>query len=93
MKQREHFILDFVRRNPGATGLEIYDALEHKWRSESRLAKWLGDSFLAELIAPKLGSMYVILLRLEDKQAIRSEWGKPTPQRRGYRPRHYWIAT
>lgn len=80
--------LEFIRRNPGATGAQIWMELQRN----SRSARWFGpDSFWTALLGPSSGTTYVILAQLETDGIIRSHWGEPTLERRGRRPRHYYL--
>jgi hypothetical protein len=81
-------IIEIVRANPGATGYDIHCALT----ARSKCAEWFGpDAFITQLFGANLGKMYVVLHQLESDRVLRSEWGRPTPERGGRRPRHYWV--
>ena len=78
--------LEFIRQNPGATGLQISDELERYFRSAS--PGWFHRIFGR----PTIGTTYALLDRFEEEGLVRSEEGRPTAERGWRKPLHFYVT-
>lgn len=78
-------ILQIIRQNPGASGVDIHTKLVAR--------SWVGrrfgaDSLIAALFGPSFGGMWIHLANLEQRGAIIGHFvDGPYPRRRAY-----WTA-
>jgi hypothetical protein len=70
-------ILNIIAAYPRVSGHDIYAELVRR----SWAGRWFGEnSFLAKLLGPSVGGMYIILAKMEKDGVLTSEWGAATAE-------------